>query len=165
MINEEPEIRELAERRVACLSYTGNYIGNTALFERLFTQLGSWAASRGLMSSETVFLTSYPNDPRTTPLDELRLDVCMGLPEGGDVADDDVHKKILPGGSYAVMHAELAGAQEYETVWNALVEWAEKNGHQPDLARPSYEIYLNNPEDHPEKHQLLDICLAVKVYV
>ncbi len=160
MKNQEPEVLELTERRVACLSYTGNYIGNTALFERLFTQLGSWAANRGLVSPDTVFLTSYPNDPRTTPLDELRLDVCLGIPQGIDV-EGEIQQKVLPGGSYAVMHAEIADSKGFETAWTALVEWTERNGHAPDEARPDYEIYLNNPEEHPQKHHIVDFCLSV----
>jgi AraC family transcriptional regulator len=165
MINDEPVIRDLPERQLACLSYTGNYIGDTGLFERLFTQLGAWAASRDLVSSEKVFLTSYPHDPRTTPRDELQLDVCMSVPDGVDGADDDVHKKNLPGGAYAVMHAELTRAEEFETAWNAIVAWAEKNNYPFDGSRPSYGIYLNNPEDHPQQHHILDICLSVIVYV
>ena len=52
---------------------------------------------------------------------------------------------MLPGGSYAVMHAEIADSKGFETAWTALVEWAQRNGHAPDEARPAYEIYLNNP--------------------
>jgi AraC family transcriptional regulator len=157
---KEPEIVELSERLVACVSYTGDYIGNPALFERLFTRLGSWANEKGLFTAETVFLSSYENDPRTTPPDHLRLDVCMSIPAGTEV-DHDIQRKMLPGGAYAVMHAELTGAEEYEAVWNSIVSWAEQQGHPADLSRPCYEIYLNNPEEHPQKHQILDICLSV----
>ncbi|MGB5584467.1 MAG: GyrI-like domain-containing protein [Gammaproteobacteria bacterium] len=157
---KEPELAELPERLVACVSYTGNYIGNTALFERLFTRLGSWANEKGLFTAETVFLSSYENDPRTTPPDDLRLDVCMSIPAGTEV-DHDIQRKMLPGGAYAVMRTELTGAEEYEAAWNDIASWAEQQGHPADLSRPCYEIYLNNPEEHPQKHQILDICLSV----
>ena len=164
MKNEEPVIHDLPARRVASLSYTGNYIGDSALFGRLFTQLGNWAASEGLITPQTVFLSCYPNDPRNTPLDELRLDVCMSLPDGADVVDNDIHEEILPGGPYAVMRAELTRAEEFETAWNAVVQWAQNNNHALDMSRPSYEVYLNNPDDHPQKHHIVDIYLSVNVY-
>ena len=159
----EPTIRQLPERLVACLEYTGNYIGNTALFERLFTQLGNWAGEKGLMSPDTVFMSSYVNDPRTTPPDELRLDVCMNITESTEV-DGAIMRKLLPGGAYAVMRAEITSPEEYKVAWMALVEWAENNNHPSDLSRPSYEIYLNNPEQHPKKHHIVDICLSVNTY-
>jgi AraC family transcriptional regulator len=160
----DPEIRHLQDRSVACVSNTGNYVGDTELFARLFTELGEWASAMNLLTPDTVFLSAYENDPRTTPLDQLKLDVCMSIPDGVDVVSDKVRHKILPGGNFAVMHAELAGADEYASAWNAIVEWAEKNGYPTDPSRPSYEIYLNDPEEHPQKHQILDICLSVHVY-
>lgn len=43
MKNEEPLVRELAERKVAFVSFTGNYIGNAQVFGSLFHKLGDWA--------------------------------------------------------------------------------------------------------------------------
>ena len=37
-----------------------------------------------------------------------------------------------------------------------------KNNKEIDMSRPSYEIYLNRPEEHPEHHHILDVCMAVK---
>jgi AraC family transcriptional regulator len=60
------------------------------------------------------------------------------------------------------MHTELAGPEEYGPAWNAVVEWMENNNYEVDMSRPSYEIYLNNPEEHPEKHHIINICMSVK---
>jgi AraC family transcriptional regulator len=38
----------------------------------------------------------------------------------------------------------------------------ENNNYEVDMSRPSYEIYLNNPEEHPEKHHIINICMSVK---
>lgn len=43
MKNEKPLVRELAERMVAFVSFTGNYIGNAQVFGYLFHKLGDWA--------------------------------------------------------------------------------------------------------------------------
>ena len=158
---EQPHIEELAERNVAFVSYTGNYIGNSQLFAELFGKLCGWAGPKGLIGPEAVFLSSYQDDPRVTPPDELQLDVCMSIPEGTEV-DSDIQKKTLPGGRYVVMQAELTGSEEYGPAWAAVVDWMEENKQIVDMSRPSYEIYLNNPEEHPEKHHILNICMSVQ---
>jgi AraC family transcriptional regulator len=86
----------------------------------------------------------------------------MSIPQATETGGD-IHKKVLPGGTYAVMHCELTGPEEYEAVWINLAEWAEKHNYEMDMSKPSYEIYLNNPDEHPEKHHILDICLSVKL--
>ena len=161
MKNEIPKIEELTERTVAFVSYTGNYMGNPQIFTDLFNKLCGWAGPKGLISPKSVFLSSYQDDPKITPPDELKLDLCMSIPDETQV-DGDIQKKILPGGQYAVMHTELAGPEEYGPAWNAVVEWMENNNYEVDMSRPSYEIYLNNPEEHPEKHHIINICMSVK---
>jgi len=158
---DQPAIKELPERQVACVSFTGDYMGNPQVFADLFCRLCGWAGPKGLLSASSVFMSSYYDDPNVTPPNELRLDICLGIPEDTQVAGD-VKKTRLPGGTYAVMHAELDGPQEYGPAWNAVVEWIAANDYEIDMSRPSHEIYLNNPEEHPEKHHLLDICMSVK---
>lgn len=160
MKNEQPEIKKLAEREVAFVSFTGNYIGNAQVFKDLFDKLCGWAGPKGLISSESVFLSSYQDDPNTTPPDELKLELCMSISSDTRV-DGDIQKKVLPGGKYAVMRAELTGPEEYGPAWNDIVEWIVNNNYEIDMSRPSYEIYLNNPEEHPEKHHIIDICMSV----
>jgi len=161
MKTEQPEIRELTEREVAFVSFTGNYMGNPQIFQDLFDKLIGWAGPKGLISPESVFLSAYQDDPDITPPDELKLELCMGIP--GDVqVDGDMGRKVLPGGRYAVMRAELTGPEEYGPAWSAVVEWMNENDHEIDMSRPSYEIYLNNPDEHPEKHHMIDICMSAK---
>ncbi len=161
MQNEQPKIEELAERDVAFVSYTGNYMGNSQLFAELFGKLCGWAGPKGLIRPEAVFLSSYQDDPRVTPPEELQLDVCMSIP-GATEVEGDIQKKTLPGGRYVVMQAELTGPEEYGPAWAAVVDWMEENKQTVDMARPSYEIYLNNPEEHPENHHIINICMSIQ---
>ncbi len=161
MKNDQPGIKELTERPVAFVSFTGNYMGNPQIFQNLFDKLCGWAGPNGLISPETVFLSSYQDDPQTTPPDELKLELCMSISNDVEV-DGDIQKKILPGGKYASIHAEIAGPEKYGDAWNAIVDWVKNNNYEIDMSRPSYEIYLNNPEEHPEKHHIINICLSVK---
>lgn len=186
----EPEIRDIEERTVAAVSFVGNYIGNPAVFERLFNTLFHFAGPRQLIQPETVFLSAYYDDPDTTPPEDLFVDVCMtigpdvvieadqsqGAAEGegkGDFLQGDqddlpgeiqggVQKKQLPGGRFLVMRVELSGPEEYAPAWYQLVESAAEQNLELDLSRPGYEIYLNSPNDHPEKHHIVEISLGLK---
>ncbi|MBW1616347.1 MAG: GyrI-like domain-containing protein [Deltaproteobacteria bacterium] len=161
MKNQKPEIKDLKERQVAFVSFTGNYIGKPEIFQELFNKLCGWAGPKGALTPKTVFLSSYQDDPKTTPPDKLSLDLCMGIPDDMQT-EGDIQKKVLPGGKYVVMHSELTGPQEYSQAWEAIVEWMIQNRCEIDMTRPSYEIYLNNPEEHPKKHHMIDICMSVK---
>ncbi|MCK5107515.1 MAG: GyrI-like domain-containing protein, partial [Nanoarchaeota archaeon] len=135
--------------------FIGNYMGNTKVFKDLFDKLCGWAGPKNLINQDTVFRSAYYDDPQVTPPEELKLDVCMAIKDNVEV-EGDIQKQILPGGKYVVMNAELTNAEEYEPAW------MKENNLEIDISRPSYEIYLNNPEEHPEKHHILDICMATK---
>ena len=160
-IINEPEITELEERNVAYVSFVGNYVGNAKIFAELFGKLCGWAGPKQLMGPDTLFMSAYYDDPGVTSPEELKLDVCMTI--GDDIeVEGEIKKKKLPGGKYVLMRVELTGSEEYTPAWEKVVEWLIQNNLEIDLSRPSYEIYLNSPEEHPEKHHILDICMSVK---
>ena len=160
-ILNEAAITELEERTVAYVSFVGNYIGNVEVFAGLFGKLGNWAGPKQLMGSNTLFMSAYYDDPGVTPPEELKLDACMTI--GDDVeVEGEIKKKTLPGGKYVTMRAELTGAEEYGPAWEKIVEWLMQNKLEIDISRASYEIYLNSPEEHPEKHHIVDLCMPVK---
>ena len=78
-ILNKPEIKEIKERNVACVSFVGNYLGNTKVFDDLFTKLLGWAGPQQLMGPDTILMSAYYDDPSVTPPEELKLDVCMTL--------------------------------------------------------------------------------------
>lgn len=157
----EPEITELEERTVAYVSFVGNYVGNTEVFAELFGKLGNWAVPKQLFGPNNLFMSAYYDDPGVTPPEELRLDACMTVADDVEV-EGDIKKQTLPGGKYLVMRAELTGTEEYGPAWEKIVEWLIQNNLEIDMSRASYEIYLNDPEQHPQKHHVLDICMPVK---
>jgi AraC family transcriptional regulator len=157
----EPALQDLADRIVACVSYKGNYIGNTAVFAELFGKLCGWGFQNQVMRPDTILIAAYYDDPGVTPPDELTLDICMTIPEGVQ-GEGEVTTKILPGGKYAVMGVELDGPEEYSGAWEKIVEYMTSQGLEIDISRASYEVYLNNPEVHPQKHHIVDICMAVR---
>jgi AraC family transcriptional regulator len=160
-ILNEPEIKEIEERNVAYVSFVGNYLGNPEIFNDLFNKLLGWAGPKQLMGQDTILMSAYYDDPSVTPPEELKLDVCMSIKDDIEV-EGEIKKKKLPGGKYVVMRAELTGAEEYGPAWDKVVEWMIQNNLEIDMSRASYEIYLNSPGEHSEKHHILDICMPVK---
>jgi AraC family transcriptional regulator len=161
MQNNTPQVLELEDKKVACVSFVGNYMGNPKIFKELFGKLHAWAGPKGLITANAMFLSSYQDDPNVTPVDQLKLDVCMTIEDNVEV-EGEIKKKTLPGGQYAVMRSTLTSPKEYGAAWKEIVNWISTNNYEIDMSRPSYELYLNNPEEHPEKHHILDICMSIK---
>ena len=156
-----PKAKELSDKVVAYVSFTGNYMGNSEVFAKLFETLCGWAGPKGLINKDAVFISSYQDDPKVTPPEEMAVEVCITVPEDTEV-EGEIKKRTLPGGKYIVMNAELDGPQEYGDAWNKVVEWMKENNVEIDMSRPSYEVYLNDPKSHPQGHHILDICMSAK---
>ena len=153
----EAEVKEMPERHVAYMRHIGPYNEIGQLFGRLMT----WAGPRGLLRfPETQVLAVYHDNPDITDADKLRSDACITVPEGTPV-DGEVATMRIPGGLFAVAHVEIDQTQ-YGEAWDKLIgEWIPKSGYQPD-DRLCYELYLNEPEKHPEKKHIVDICEPVR---
>ncbi len=156
------EVKEIPEMHVAYVRHIGPYKGDPALFERLFTKLFEWAGARDLLHiPETKVMAVYHDNPEVTDESKLRTSMCITVPENTEV-EGEVGKMTIPGGKYAIAHFEI-DQTEYEDAWNALYgTWLPESGYQPDADRPAFELYLNNPEEHPEHKHIADIYLPVK---
>jgi AraC family transcriptional regulator len=67
----------------------------------------------------------------------------------------------IPGGKFAVARFEIRPDQ-FGEAWDALMgEWFPSSGYQPD-DRMCYEVYLAEPDTHPEGMFVIDICEPVR---
>ncbi len=163
-INEKQvqvEVKELEEMNVAYVRHIGPYEGDEDLFERLNLKLFNWAGPRGLLKlPETKGLAVYHDDPKITEKSKLRTSVCITVPEDTKV-DGEIGKMKISGGKYAVAKFELKG-DEYGQAWGLVYgSWMPQSGYQPDDG-PGFELYHNNPKDHPEGKCIVSICVPVK---
>jgi AraC family transcriptional regulator len=160
-LRADVEVRDLPALHVAYVRHVGSYAGNQALFKELFGRLFSWAGPRGLVRfPETRLLSVYHDHPDITDEEKLRLDVCMTVPDGTAV-DGDIGKRTISAGRYAVARFEIAPDQ-YPDAWLAVFGgWMPESGYQP-ADGPCFEMYLNNPEQHPEGKHVVEICVPVK---
>ena len=155
------EVKEMPDVQVAYVRHIGPYKGDSRVFEDLFTRLMNWAGPRGLIGPDTKVMSVYHDDPEITEEEKLRVSACITVPEGTPV-DGEIGTMKIDGGRFAVAGFELAGSEDYEPAWNRVFsEWLPESGFQPD-DRLCYELYKNDPKDHPDGHHIVDICIPVK---
>ena len=157
------KIEEWPDKHVVYVRHIGPYAGNTELFGRLFEKLFKWAVPRGLIHfPDTECMSVYHDNPEVTDDDKLRLSLCLTAPEDTKV-EGDIGKMTIPGGTYAVARFEIL-PDEYSEAWDAVFgKWLPDSGFQPD-DRPSMEVYLNDPKEHPEGKHIIDIVIPVKPF-
>jgi AraC family transcriptional regulator len=155
------EVRDVPEMNVAYIRHIGPYAGDEQLFGNLFNRLCTWAGPRGLLCfPETKFISIYHDNPDITDETKLRTDVCITIPADAQV-DGEIGKATIPAGKYALAHFEIKPDQ-YGDAWNTVYGgWLPESGYQPD-DRPCFELYLNNPKEHPEGKHVMDIYAPVK---
>lgn len=116
-----------------------------------------WAGPRGLLRfPETLVLGIYHDSPEVTPPPQLRSDACITVSKDTAV-EGDVNTMTVPGGLFAVAHVEI-DASQYAQAWDKLLgDWLPQSGYQPD-DRLCYELYLNDPAQHPQHKHIVQIC-------
>ena len=157
MVKATFEIKEMPAFHVAAMRHVGPYDQIGAAFGRLM----GWAGARGLLRfPETKVLAVYHDDPDTIDASSLRSDACVTVPEGTAV-DPGMATMTIPGGLFAVGHFEIDDT-EYGAAWARLSsEFLPTSGCELD-DRMCYEMYLNDPEQHPEHKHVVDICEPVR---
>lgn len=154
-------VKDYPGAHVAYVRHIGPYAGNEELFKGLFEKLMKWAGPRGLIRfPETQCMSVYHDDPNLTDENKLRTSICLTVPEDTEVGGE-IGMMEIPKGQYAFAHFEI-NADQYGDAWDTVCGgWLPESGYQPD-DRPMFEIYLNNPNDHPEKKHIVEICVPVK---
>jgi len=155
------EVKDMPELHVAYVRHIGPYAGDVELFEGLFGKLMAWAGPRDLLKfPETQVICVYHDDPEITDEERLRTSACITVPKDTPV-DGGVGYMTVPGGRFAVGRFELA-QDEYEDAWKMVFgAWLPQSGYQPD-DRLCYELYHNDPKDHPGNKCVVDICVPVR---
>jgi AraC family transcriptional regulator len=155
------EVKDVPDMNVAYVRHIGPYQGDSDLFAGLFKKLMTWAGPRGLLTGpDTKCMSVYHDNPEITDDDKLRLSVCVTVPEDTPV-EGEIGKMIVQGGKFAIAHFEI-DTDQYGDAWEAVYGgWLPESGYQPD-DRLCFELYLNSPEEHPEKKHIVDIYVPVK---
>ena len=160
-IQTNVKVKDMPEIHVAYVRHIGPYKGDQELFARLFNKLMAWAGPRGLLRfPETKVMAVYYDNPDIGDESKLRTDACITVPEDTQ-PEGEIGKTTIPAGKYAIAHFEIT-VDQYQDAWNAVYGgWLPESGYQPEDG-PCYELYLNDPKEHPEGKHIVDICVPVK---
>jgi AraC family transcriptional regulator len=153
----EADVKEMPELNVACIRHVGPYPEIGKALQKIY----QWAGPKGLVQMpKTQVLAVYHDSPEQVDASKLRSDACLTVPEGTQ-GDGEVKTMKIPGGRFAVAHVEI-DVSEYGDAWDKLVgEWMPGQGLKSDTGRMCYELYLNDPNAHPERKHIVDICEPV----
>lgn len=139
-------IRQMPAVRLATVRHIGPYNQIPIAFERLGRSLGPSAP--GLFAGGAAMVALYHDDPESVPLDQLRSDAGVTLPDGA-ACPPGLVEQVLAGGRYAcTLH--VGPYEQLGDSWTRFLgEWLPASGHR--LAEgPSYERYLNDPSQTPQ---------------
>ena len=153
----EVEIKEMPELRVAAVRHVGPYNQIPQAFERL----GSIVGPTGLASRPDVAMVAiYYDDPDATPQPELRSDAGITVPERTPLPPGLSEQRLAAGRYARTLH--VGPYEQLGDAWARFMgEWLPASGHRIGDG-VSYEVYLNNPMNEPDKQKLkTEMCVPI----
>jgi len=151
-------VTQMPSYRVAYVRCQGPYTAETAT--PAWKRLLQWANPKGLVNENNLPMGIHWSKPEVTPENKFIYDACIALPEGMKTGNE-INIQYLHGGLCAIYHCEIASNEFYDAWMALLLNWLTASDYQPD-DRPTREIFYNDPETHPLKHCIVDLCLPVK---
>jgi AraC family transcriptional regulator len=149
-------LRELSKITVATLPHQGDYHKISATFGRL----AAMAGALGLFGPGTRSFGIYYDDPSATPVEALRSEACLSVPDDW-APSGDLQRREIRGGRYAVVlhigpYAELDRA--YAWLYGT---WLAQSGEEAADA-PCVEEYLNDARTVPPPELRTEIWLPLR---
>lgn len=155
-MNATTEVKQMGPFSLAYISHQGNMNHLGQAYDRLMR----WAAPRGLMAQENVrMLTIYHDSPKITDPNHLRMSASIILNEPVKAAGE-VNLRTLNTTKCIVSRLEITSA-EFQQAWESNFVWMVEHGYQKGAQDP-FEIYYNNPNEHPEGKCLVDLCIPIQ---
>lgn len=149
-------VQETPVIRVAVLAHKGEYQAISTTFGRLATMAGA----HGLLGPRTRTFGIYYDDPSATPVEVLRSEACITVPDDW-APSGDLQRREIRGGRYAVVvhvgpYSELSRA--YTWLYGT---WLAQSGEEAADA-PCVEEYLNDARTVPPSELRTQIWLPLR---
>ena len=87
------------------------------------------------------------------------MSACLH-PQSSFDAEGEVGLKVIPRGKSIVGSFEI-GLDEFEKAWTGLFLWMNEMGYSKATREP-FEIYHNDPREHPEGKAVVDLCIPIQ---
>jgi AraC family transcriptional regulator len=150
------EVTTLEPQRVAYMRHVGPYEGAYRVWMDFMTRL----KKDGLPRKDSSFIGVPMDDPKVTPPEKLRYDVCVTVDEKY-VPTRPVRVRTIAGGDYVVARNCPSGSisRGYKKLFRS---WLPKSGHKVRKA-PSFLVRVNGPEGMPPAFGFRDIYVPLEV--
>lgn len=152
------EIKELPARNLIYIRLFGDYKLND--YCGTWMRLQQFVQEEKLPIGEVMPYCIYHDDPKVTPVEKLRTDVCMVMPTAV-APKGNIGFKQLPAGRYAIFLYK--GSYEhlqsvYDTIYGKYIPEMECTFREVASA----ERYLNNPADTAPDELLTEIYIPIE---
>lgn len=124
-----------------------------------YNKLMAWAHPKGLINDATRMITMYHDSPKITDADKIGMSACLIL-ESPIKTSGIVNFKTLEAQKCIVSRFEITFT-EFQQAWESSFVWMTENGYKKADKDP-FEIFYNNPNEHPQKKAIVDICIPVE---
>jgi AraC family transcriptional regulator len=150
------ELKDKPALRAAGVRHVGPYMQINEAFGRL----GAIAGPAGLFAHPgAAMIAIYHDDPESTPVDQLRSDAAIVVPDGVTIPPSLTEHR-LPARRYACT-VYTGPYERLGDVWQRLMgEWIPSNGLRIADGE-SYELYLNDPSRTPKEQLKTEICVPI----
>lgn len=150
------DLKDLPELRVAAVRHIGPYNRISEAFQRV----GEIAGPAGLIRPpSTEMLALYHDDPEATPVDQLRSDAALTVPDDA-VIPGGLTEIRIPASRYAYT-THLGPYTGLGDAWQELMgSWLPRSGHRLGNG-PSFEIYRNTPMDTPPEKLRTELYIPI----
>ena len=152
------EIKELPVRNMIYIRLFGDYKLND--YCGTWMRLQQFVQEEKLPMGEVMPYCIFHDDPKVTPIEKLRTDVCMVMPAAA-TPKGNIGFKQLPAGRYAIFLYK--GSYEhlqsvYDTIYGKYIPEMECTFRD----EASAERYLNNPADTAPDELLTEIYIPIE---
>lgn len=159
-VQAQVEVQTLPAIEVVYLSHVGPFMGDSALFARLFDSLEKWTDARSLLNEHSHRIVIGHDDPKVTDPSRLRISAALPIPPGTQ-AEGEFGITTLQAGRYAVARFQLA-TSHIPKAWQSIkASWLPKSGYEAD-DRPCYERIYCPASKSPDGLHDFEICFPVR---
>jgi len=151
------DVKELATLRLAAVHHKGPY----NQISEAFARLDQLVRPAGLIQQGCQMLAVYHDDPESTPVDQLKSDAAISVPENVTLPEGLTELRI-PAGRYATTTHEGPYTKLGDAWAQFMGGWLPKSEHRVGDG-PSVEIYRNTPMDTPPEKLRTEMYLPLAV--
>jgi AraC family transcriptional regulator len=144
MERSDVQVVTLQPMSLLAVGHVGPY---TKIGDAFYT-LAQWLGARNVPTSGAKLVGIFYDDPNQVEASKLRAKAAVHLPDAPNVTPaSPVERVQLRGGAHAML-LHKGPYDDLKAVWTWFyADWLPNSGRTADFGAPSFELYLNTPEE------------------